>query len=252
MVIKSITTEFTGEVGALPRLVRIVVDDLPSVFMVPGYLNSVARNGYPIYPTDFIHLTSTADGSFNIYNPKISNGVISLLPQTAQNITPGSTSFVGNLLKYIREDGATGDSGIPATSIPQFPGSSVVGNIPDFTNTTGGMQDSGIAIASLATYSGATVANNLVKATNTTGTIADLGARILSGTTTIYAGGGTSNAFTVSGLTASSHGSCILRTSTNVVAISAVPSTNTLTVTFASDPGAGTTLDYVYTTAGLT
>lgn len=71
--------------------------------------------------------------------------------------------------------------------------------------------------------------------------------RIISGTTGTYAGGGTSNAFTVTGLVAASTGAAVIRTSTNAVAIAkAVPSTNTLTITFSADPGAGTTVDYIY------
>ncbi len=70
---------------------------------------------------------------------------------------------------------------------------------------------------------------------------------LLNGVTSTYGGGGTSNAFTIAGITALFHGTVVIRTSTNAVAIAkAVPTTNTLTVTFTADPGAGTTLDYVY------
>lgn len=68
----------------------------------------------------------------------------------------------------------------------------------------------------------------------------------LAGTTTAYAGGGTSNAFTVTGLAATDIVSAVIRASTNAVSIAkAVPTANTLTVTFSADPGAATTVDYV-------
>jgi hypothetical protein len=75
------------------------------------------------------------------------------------------------------------------------------------------------------------------------------GYRIISGTTAAYGGGGTSNAFTVTGLTVNSKGSAVIRASTNAVSIAkALPGTDTLTITFSADPGAATTVDYIYTT----
>lgn len=68
----------------------------------------------------------------------------------------------------------------------------------------------------------------------------------LAGTTGAYGGGGTSNAFTVTGLLATDVVSAVIRASTNAVAIAkAVPTSNTLTITFSADPGAGTTVDYI-------
>lgn len=67
-----------------------------------------------------------------------------------------------------------------------------------------------------------------------------------AGTTGAYGGGGTSNAFTVTGVAATDVVSAVIRTSTNNVSITkAVPTTNTLTITFSADPGAGTTVDYI-------
>ncbi len=68
----------------------------------------------------------------------------------------------------------------------------------------------------------------------------------LAATTAAYAGGGTSNAFTATGLLATDIVSAVIRTSTNAVAIAkAIPTANTLTVTFTADPGATTTVDYI-------
>lgn len=69
---------------------------------------------------------------------------------------------------------------------------------------------------------------------------------VLAGTTAAYGGGGTSNAFTVTGLAATDVVTAVIRASTNAVSIAkAVPTTNTLTVTFSADPGASTTVDYL-------
>lgn len=68
----------------------------------------------------------------------------------------------------------------------------------------------------------------------------------LAGTTAVYGGGGTSNAFTVTGLLATDAVSAVIRASTNAVSIAkAVPTADTLTVTFSADPGAATTIDYI-------
>ena len=67
----------------------------------------------------------------------------------------------------------------------------------------------------------------------------------LAGTTAAYGGGGTSNAFVVTGLLATDIVSAVIRASANSVSVNkAVPTANTLTVTFSADPGAGTTVDY--------
>jgi len=68
----------------------------------------------------------------------------------------------------------------------------------------------------------------------------------LAATTAVYGGGGTSNAFTATGLLATDIVSAVIRTSANAVSIvKAVPTANTLTVDFSADPGAGTTVDYI-------
>lgn len=67
-----------------------------------------------------------------------------------------------------------------------------------------------------------------------------------AGTTSAYGGGGTSNAFTVTGAAATDVATAVIRASTNAVSITkAVLTANTLTVHFSADPGAGTTVNYV-------
>lgn len=74
----------------------------------------------------------------------------------------------------------------------------------------------------------------------------------LAATTAAYGGGGTSNAFVATGLLATDIVSAVIRTSTNSVSIvKAVPTADTLTVTFSADPGAGTTVDYIAARAAV-
>lgn len=118
--------------------------------------------------------------------------------------------------------------------------------------TTATIPDPGNAAARILTAAGATpfVSGNLVKSSGTGGLVVDGGYKILSGTTTAYAGGGTSNAFTATGLTSAYIVTAVILTSTNAVSIAkAVPGTNTLTVTFSADPGADTTVSWIATSA---
>jgi hypothetical protein len=72
---------------------------------------------------------------------------------------------------------------------------------------------------------------------------------MISGTTDAFAGGSAAHTFTVTGLTVNCKGSAVIRASTNSVSITkALPGTDQLAVTFSADPGANTTVDYIYTT----
>lgn len=65
------------------------------------------------------------------------------------------------------------------------------------------------------------------------------------GTTAAYAGGGTSNAYTATGLAATDIVTASILASTNAVSIcKAVPTANVLTITFSADPGADTTVQW--------
>lgn len=109
------------------------------------------------------------------------------------------------------------------------------------------------ALAFEVMSAGGVTVNNLAKFSDVNGSIADAGARIIAGTTAVYGGGGTSNTFTVAGLTIGAKGAPVIRASTNSVSITkALPGTNTLAITFSADPGASTTVDYIYSTASLT
>jgi hypothetical protein len=86
-------------------------------------------------------------------------------------------------------------------------------------------------------------ANDLSDVASKLTSLTNLGVK--RGTTAAYAGGGTSNAFTATGLAATDIVVATILASTNSVAITkAVPTANTLTVTFSADPGAATTVQW--------
>lgn len=166
------------------------------------------------------------------------------------NFIAGSSGAAGSLFSY------------PATASKgslEIRGADNTGNTDTvITNATMGqasvitIPDPAAATANFAVAPAALVNNNLVKASGTAGLVADAGARIISNTTAAYGGGGTTNQFVATGLTVAAKGTAVIRASTNSVSITkALPGTDTLDITFSADPGASTTVDYIYTTAAM-
>jgi hypothetical protein len=112
--------------------------------------------------------------------------------------------------------------------------------------------DPAAATANFVVAPAALVSGNIVKASGTAGLIVDAGFALKANTTAAYAGGGTSNAYVATGLTASSIVTAVILASTNAVSIAkAVPSADTLTVTFSADPGAATTVSWIAITPAV-
>ena len=279
MAITSITTNFAGQEGVSPQIVRIVCTDSYATITTAGYLDAVSKAGFAISAQDIILIKySTATGFFTV---SISNGIITLAPMVSAGevVLPVA---VGHIAAFTDTAGAIGDD--PATAInggniqaglsgtagylASFPTTAAKGSlrvtgvantgdtITTISNAAMGqasvvsIPDPAAATANFVVAPAALVTNNLVKASGTAGLVVDAGARIIANTTATYAGGGTSNAFTATGLTSSAKGTAVIRASTNSVAITkALPGTDTLTITFSADPGANTTVDYIYVTA---
>jgi len=224
MTIQQITTNFSGQEGVNPRLIRIVCNDNYAAITALNYLNnSVIKGGNQFYPTDFVAVAYS--GGFGWFNLSITSSGITLVPTAA----PGSAT-----------------------------GSLVNGDFAVFNGTTGLIKDSGYSPSNAAKTkvvmaNAATVVKNVAVFSDLNGTIQDGQYRLIAGVTQSWGGGSTSNAFSVTGLTVNCVGSCNIVTSTNNVSIAKVGvSTNTLTVTFTADPGATTSLSYIYSTGPLT
>lgn len=227
----------------------------------------------------------TDAGTLAFFQPTISNGLITLnlwenpgnvlLPVISGNIavfngtsgqimsnplaTPADATNYGGLFA-----GASGVAGTlrsyPATATTGYLALVAVANSGNFagviTNAALGqastwtLADPAGAASKILQAAGSLVSGNLVKASGTAGLMVDAGARIIANTTATYAGGGTSNTFAATGLTVGAKGSAVIRASTNSVSITkALPGTDTLAITFSADPGANTTVDYIYSTA---
>ncbi len=128
--ILSISTNVAGQVGGIlggvvPRTVKIITTDNLATVTTAGYLNPSSLQGYNIYNTDIINLwygavagfqSITSAGTFGIFTPSISNGVITLV----QWVDPGNVLLPivsGNLASFVGTLGEIQDSGISASSL---------------------------------------------------------------------------------------------------------------------------------------
>jgi hypothetical protein len=196
------------------------------------------------------------------------NFLLSAIASGPQTMAGGLTISSGNLA--VSQGNVTAGSSGYAGTLASFPGTAANGELivaavnaggafnTTISNSTMGQSsvisipDPGGATADFVLAPSALVSGNFVKASGTAGLIVDGGAAIHAGTTGTYAGGGTSNAFTVTGMASTWIVTAVILTSTNAVSIAkAVPGTNILTVTFSADPGANTTVSWIATTAAI-
>lgn len=291
MPILSINLSPTGLAGVVPNIIFIQTNDTVAEVTTAGYLNSWAHQNIPLSESDMALVsTKTSPGAASVQvswlEVSYSGGNWSLVPSggpgsvtlpTIANRIATYTNTTGSLSENAATaiNGGNIQAGLSGTAgyMASFPATAATGSLHLTAVSNSGdtvTTISNVAMAQASVMSipdpGNAAARFLVAATATPfttghfavasgvgGLMVDSGAKILSGTTGTYAGGGTSNAFSVTGLSSAAVGSAVIRASTNAVSIAkALPGTNTLTITFSADPGANTTVDYVYTTAGLT
>jgi hypothetical protein len=278
MAIQSITTNFTGEIGVSPRIIRISTDDSYSEITTQNWLQSAVNSGYQFYESD-IAAVFYNDSTVSFFSLSISGSNITLVPLSSGVSLPVIANHIAvftNTSGNLGDDVATAinggnlQAGLSGTAgyLASFPGTAAKGslrvtavaNTGDTLTTISNAAMGQASVISIPDPAGATanfvvapsalVSNNLVKASGTAGLIVDAGARIVANTTAAFAGGGTTHQFAAVGLSASAKGCAVIRASTNAVSIAkALPGTDTLDITFSADPGADTTVDYIYVTA---
>lgn len=270
-------------VGVNPNLKFAVFGDNLATITAAGYLNSVNLESNPIASTDVLQVlysfnNVTKVGTYGVFTVSISNsGVITLVEFTGTSgiVLPTIANHIAtytNTTGGLSEDPATAISGGniqaglsgTAGTLASFPataakGSLIVAGVANTGNTNTtisnaamgqasviSIPDPAAATADFVIAPSALVSGNLVKASGTAGLVVDAGFAVHAATTAAYAGGGTSNTFTTTNMTASSIVTAVILASTNSVSITkAVPGTNTLAVTFSADPGAGTTVSWI-------
>ncbi len=176
-----------------------------------------------------------------VFAPSLAGGLGTMAVQNANavNITGGTITGLTDL--QVAADALK----LADTNATHFlvitPGSNLTANRV-FTITTGDAARTLDISAANVTVSafGATLVDDATKLVALT----TLGVK--RATTAAYAGGGTSNAFVATGLVATDIVVATILASTNDVAIAkAVPTADTLTVTFTADPGAATTVSWI-------
>lgn len=249
---KSINADFVGQVGVSPRLVRIATSDSLATVTAAGWITPDEQQLYQLTSYDFVFCAYNSGANQVILSVAVSAaGVVTLSELADQtgaiflgDVQAGASGTAGAFLSYpstaskgYLKLAAAANSGNTATTITNASmGQATVLTIPDPAGAT----------ANMVVAPSALVSGNFVKASGTAGLVVDGGAKILAQTTLTYGGGGTSNVFTATGLTATSKVAASILTQTNAASIvKAVPGTDTLTVTFSADPGAGTTINWV-------
>lgn len=160
MGIITITTDLPGQIGDIPRRVKIVTTDNLATVTTANYLNNATLQGYTIYKTDVIdmwygatvgaNLQIITAGTFSSFTPTISNGVITLV----QAVNPGDVLLPvvsGNLAVFNGTSGQIKDAGItPSAStgtIPIVATPTIANHIATYTNTAGSLgEDAATAI----------------------------------------------------------------------------------------------------------
>lgn len=269
-----------GAVGVNPRGWSILTDDTFAEVTTAGYLTN-EQSSYGFLSTDYAEVYTTDSKTVHCSISVSATGVVSLI----NNATFINGSVSANYVAAFDGSGGIKAGGAPVVNpLGGFQAgvSGVVGSFSSvaptassgifvfrcsdnsqnvsvsLTNASFGQStvltipNPASATANIVTSPAALVDGNLVKASGTAGLVADAAFNIKSAVTAAYAGGGTSNAFTATGLTASSIVVATIKTSTNNVSVTkAVPGTNTLTITFSADPGAATTVQWIATSAAV-
>ena len=259
MSILQATSSVTGLAGVIPNLVFINTNDSVATVTTTGYLSKAVHE----------NLLTVSNGDMALVNT--TSGVVFLAVTITGNapnliyslVTPASSggSFAGNV--------QAGSSGVAGDFI-SFPATANRGNLVVAATSNAGntaatitnasqagvrtftIPDPAATTANFVLAPSALVSGNLVKATGTVGAITDAGFTVKANTTAAYAGGGTSNAYTATGIGATSIVVANILASTNAVSIAkVVPTANTLTVTFSADPGAATTVSWIAITPAV-
>lgn len=127
MTILQMTTDFAGQVGIKPRLVRILVTDGYQNITTPGFFNPITMQGLSLLPNDILFINYNNGNNFGLFFMTIFEGIITIhpfIPQgLAQQIFTSSGTYVPNpnlvLCKVEAVGGGGGGGGAPVTGSNQ-------------------------------------------------------------------------------------------------------------------------------------
>lgn len=282
MGILNIQVSQAGIVGTLPTPIYINTNDTYATVTATGYLNEAHQLG-TAFSNEQMALVYTSDEGPVWLKVVISGANYSLvqisspgdvtLPTIVDHLI-ASSDTAGTLANktgtVINSGGIQAGLDATAGAFTSFPGTTASGTLKlaavdssaDFAVTISNadhgqasvysIPDGGAATANIAIAPAALVDGNVVTANGTDGLLQDGGFSVLANTTGTYGGGGTSNAFTATGVGATSIVTASILASTNAVSIvKVVPTADTLTVDFSADPGAATTVNWIAITPAV-
>ena len=282
MGILNIQVSQAGIVGTLPTPIYINTNDTYATVTATGYLNEAHQLG-TAFSNEQMALVYTSDEGPVWLKVVISGANYSLvqisspgdvtLPTIADHLIVSSDTVgtLANKTGSVINSGGI-QAGLDATAgvFTSFPGTTASGTLKlaavdssadvavTISNADHGqasvysIPDGGAATANIAVAPAALVDGNVVTANGTDGLLQDGGFSVLANTTGTYGGGGTSNAFTATGVGATSIVTASILASTNAVSIvKVVPSADTLTIDFSADPGAATTVNWIAITPAV-
>lgn len=159
MPIQGINVDYTGQIGILPRTIKIICDDSNNIITTPGYLNEGASKEFSFFPTD-VFFISYANQAFGIFQPSFtylfSGNVITLHPwaDSGSVILP---VVDGHIAIFSGTTGTIADGGVINTAARKFASDNtknvvasvgtptIIGHTAVFSDTNGTIIDSGAA-----------------------------------------------------------------------------------------------------------
>src|SRR6266568_1081663 len=107
-----VTTDFAGQIGVNPRLVRVLTTDTLTAIVAPGWLNTTNLLGQSILPTDVLFV-SYEGNNFGLFSAAIAgNGQITLTQEEAPLSGPAVTDHI---VAFADNAGTLKDSGYMAS-----------------------------------------------------------------------------------------------------------------------------------------
>jgi len=142
MAILSIVTDFAGQQGVHPRLIKLVTNDTYAVVTAQGYLNKLVAGGTVLLETDMAEVVY-GDNETALLNVVFSGGNWTLATP-AQIIPLDGTE--GNFVNFSAIAGGLEDLGFSATDpdktkVVMANGAVTIGRIACFTDTAGTIDD---------------------------------------------------------------------------------------------------------------
>ncbi len=193
MGILQIYTDTAGQIGVNPRRVKIISSDNLAAVTTAGYLNLVSLEGYVIYNTDIIDMWYGAvggtagivsPGTYEVFIPSISNGVITLSQWTNGGdvllpVVSGHVAVFNGTSGQIKDSGVTFSNGTDTVS-SLFHGTATAGDFVTVNNANKTIQDSGAAPSAVSQpfvvmSPGSVTTNHIAQFSDANGTLKDGG-----------------------------------------------------------------------------